>query len=402
MEIRPIEIEEYPTFQRTFMRAMGFGPPSDAYIERWQPETKTERSLAAFDREQMVGTAYSYLFELTVPGGAQIDAAGVTAVGVLATHRRRGIITDIMRRQLADAKDRGEAVAILVASEAVIYGRFGYGASSYLCDYEIDKYYGAFAEPYRALGVFFVDEETADKVFPDLYEGWRRTQPGAIPRSDFYWRNMWADRKPHDEAHVIHEDASGNVDAYVRYHVNSQWDAGLANSTIDVRDMIATNEEGAKALWRHMLDVDLVRHVKGWARPVDEPLRWWLANPRGMKITRYGDLYWTRILDIPRSLATRTYRADGELILEITDPQFDENNGRFALTIWGGKARCDRTDKPADLRMGVSALGAMYLGGVTASDLARGGRVVELRDGMLDKADAAFSSNPKPWSPTWF
>src|SRR5438309_10752232 len=126
MEIRPIEREEYPTFQRAFMRAMGFGPPSDAYIERWQPETKTERSLAAFDREQIVGTAYSYLFELTVPGGAQIDAAGVTAVGVLSTHRRRGIVTELMRRQLAEARDRGEPVAILIASAAAIYGRYGY------------------------------------------------------------------------------------------------------------------------------------------------------------------------------------------------------------------------------------------------------------------------------------
>src|SRR5438445_13016121 len=148
MDIRPIERDEYPTFQRTFMRAMGFGPPSDAYIERWQPETKTERTLAAFDRDQIVGTTYSYLFELTVPGGAQIDAAGVTAVGVLATHRRRGIVSELMARQLAEARDRGEPLAILVASESVIYGRFGYGISSYLFDFEIDTHDGAFAEPY--------------------------------------------------------------------------------------------------------------------------------------------------------------------------------------------------------------------------------------------------------------
>jgi len=402
MDIRPIERDEYPTFQRTFMRAMGFGPPSDAYIERWQPETKVERSLAAFDRDQMVATAYSYLFELTVPGGAQIDAAGVTAVGVLSTHKRRGIITEIMRRQLAEARDRGEAAAILLASEAVIYGRFGYGASSYIYDYEIDTRYGSYTEPFRPLGVFFVEEQTADKVFPELHERWRKEQPGAIPRSEFYWRNVWADRKPFEEAHVIHEDASGTVDGYARYHVRSQWDAGLANSVIDVRDMITTSEEAGKALWRHLLDVDLVRTVKAWARPVDEQLRWWLANPRALKVSRLGDLFWTRILDIPRALAARTYRADGELILEVTDPQFEDNNARFALTIWGGKARCDRTDKSADLHMSVSALGSLYLGGVAASDLARGGRVVELRDGTLEKADAAFSSAPKPWSSTWF
>src|SRR5438128_3020755 len=107
MDIRAITIEEFGAFQRTFMRAMGFGPPSDAYIERWGPETKLERTLAAFDRDQIVGTAYSYFFELTVPGGAQIDAAGVTAVGVLATHPRKRIGTALMRRQLAEAKDRG-------------------------------------------------------------------------------------------------------------------------------------------------------------------------------------------------------------------------------------------------------------------------------------------------------
>src|SRR5439155_16385800 len=181
-----------------------------------------------------------------------------------------------------------------------------------------------YSEPFNPLGVFFVDEETADKVFPDVHERWRKEHPGAIPRSEFYWRNLWADRKPGDEAHVIHEDASGVVDGYVRYHVRSQWDAGLANSVIDVRDMITTSEEAGKALWRHLLDVDLVRTVKLFARPVDEPVRWWLANPRALKVTRHGDLFWTRLLDIPRSLAARRYRADGELILEITDPQFED------------------------------------------------------------------------------
>lgn len=402
MDIRPIAIEEFGAFQRTFMRAMGFGPPSDAYIERWAPETKLERTLAAFDRGQIVGTAYSYFFELTVPGGVQIDVAGVTAVGVLATHRRKGIVTELMRRQLAEAKERGEPLAILVASESVIYGRFGYGVSSQLADYEIDTHYGAYAEPYEASGLYFVDEETADKVFPELHDTWRRQQPGAISRSDVYWRNIWADRKPGTEAHVIHEDVSGTVDAYVRYAVRSNWDAGVAASIIDTRDMISTTAEGSKALWRHLLDVDLVRTVKVWGRPTDEPVRWWLANPRALKVTRYGDFFWTRLLDIPASLRARRYRADADLVIEVSDPQFEDNNARFALQIDGGAASCERTGAPADLRMDVGALGSLYLGGFAANDLARGGRIRELTGGSLAKADAAFSSDPKPWSATWF
>jgi len=402
MDVRPIRIDEFPAFQRTFMRAMGFPPPTDDYLERWGPSTKVERSLAAYDRDQIVGTTYSYLFELTVPGGAQIDAAGVTAVGVLATHRRRGIVSELMLRQLAEARDRGEPLAILVASESVIYGRFGYGVSSYLFDYEIDTRYGAYAEPYEATSVYFVDEETADKVFPEVYERWRRQQPGAIPRSETYWKNVWADRKTGTEAHVIHEDASGAADAYARYHVRSNWDAGLPASIIDVRDMVATSQEASKALWRHMLDVDLVRTVKVWARPVDEPVRWWLANPRALKVTRMGDLFWTRLLDIARSLAVRRYRADGELVIEVEDSQFEENSGRYDLRIAGGDAQCERTNKSADLQMSVSSLGSLYLGGVMASERALGGRIKELTNGALEKADAAFSSAPKPWSATWF
>ena len=141
MDIRPVTLEEHSAFVRTFFRAMSFAPPDDDAIERMRADFRAERSLAAFDRDQIVGCADSYLFELTVPGGAQIDVAGVTRVGVLATHRRRGLLTELMNRQLAEARDRGEPLAILVASESVIYGRFGYGPSSYHQALEIDTRY---------------------------------------------------------------------------------------------------------------------------------------------------------------------------------------------------------------------------------------------------------------------
>jgi predicted acetyltransferase len=200
----------------------------------------------------------------------------------------------------------------------------------------------------------------------------------------------------------LHEDASGTADGYVRYHVRSKWENGLPASEINVRDLVATTTAASRALWRHLLDVDLVRKVSVWARPVDEPVRWWLANPRTLRVTRCGDLLWTRLLDIPRSLAARQYRTDGELVLEIDDPQFEDNDARFALKIDGGKATCERTNARADLAMSVSALGSAYLGGVAPSDLAAGGRVRELTEGALALADAAFSSAPKPWSATWF
>lgn len=401
MDVRPITLDEHASFMGTFTRAMGFPPFGEDALERLRSEFRPERSLAAVDRDQFVASAYSHLFELTLPGGVQMGVAGVTSVGVLATHRRRGLLSEIMRRQLAEARERGEAAAILIASESIIYGRFGYGPSSYLFDYEIDPRDGSYQEPFDDRGVHFVDESTADKVFPDLHERFRKMQPGAVPRTQMWWAGVLADRKPGD-AHVLYEDPSGNPDGYARYHVASKWDAGLPASEIHVRDLIATTPEASRALWRHLLDVDLIRKVQVWARPVDEPVRWWLANPRALKVTRCGDLIWTRILDIPLSLAARRYRADVELVLEVTDPLFDDNDSRFALVIDGGVATCEPTQAPADLALGVSALGSLYLGGVAASDLARGGRVREVSEGALAKADAAFASTPKPWSATWF
>lgn len=403
MEVRPVTDEEYPAFSRTFFRAMSFPPPGDEWFERVRPDLRPERTLAAFDRDQIVGCADSYLFELTVPGGAQIDVAGVTRVGVLATHRRRGLLTQLMNRQLSEARERGEAMAILVASESAIYGRFGYGASSHLVDLEVDTRYRDLRSDAPSAGIVtFVDEDTADKVFPEVHERWRKRQPGAIPRSEAWWTNAHADRKPGHEVLAIHEDDSGAVDGYVRYKVSSKWDRGLAASVVDVQDLIAETSDASCALWRHLLDVDLVRTVRAGARPVDEPIRWWMANPRALTVTRSGDFFWTRLLDIPKSLEARRYRLDGEIVLDVHDPLFDDNTGRYALRIDGGAATCEATSAPADLALSIAELGSLYLGGVRASDLARAGRMRELTDGALETADAAFSSAPQPWSATWF
>jgi predicted acetyltransferase len=404
VDIRPVSREEFPAFVGTFNRAMGFPPASEHTLEVWRRAGVPERSIAAFDRDQIVGTVYSYDFELTLPGRVQIDAAGVTAVGVLPTHKRRGLLTGLKTRQLREAKERGEALAILIASESVIYGRFGYGVSSYLFDVEIETRWGAFRPGLEDIGgrVSFVDEATADKIFPEVYERWWKQQPGAVPRTDEWWWLVRQERKPGAEAHVIYESDDGEVEGYIRYSTRSKWDAGLADSTIAGQDFVTITPRSRRALWRHVLDVDLVRSVGMGAQAVDDPIRWWLANPRALKVTRYGDFIWTRVLDIARSLATRRYRLDTELVLEIDDAMFGDNSGRYLLAIAGGEATCERTDRSPDLVMPVSSVGCLLLGGVSASSLARGGRIEERSDGALARCDAAFSSEIAPWSATWF
>lgn len=402
MDIRPITPDEIEAHYGVFTRSMGFAPV-ERDVERARRTLKLERSLAAFDRGQIVGTAYSHLFDLTLPGAVTIPAAGVTAVAVAATHRRRGVLTGLMRRQLTEAKERGEPLAILIASESVIYGRFGYGMSTSLIDIEVDTRDGAFASPIGESGrVSFVDGTEADKVFPGVYDRWRRAQPGAITRDENWWERWRDERKPGEEQLVVWEDDGGRVEGYARYAVNMKWEAGLPQYKLDTHELTATTIEGTGALWRHCLSTDLVRRVSAGARSIDEPLRWMLANPRAMRVTRMGDFLWSRLLDVPRCLGARRYAANVDLVIEVTDDLFPDSSRRYALAASPEGTSCRPTDREPDLVMPIGELGAIFLGGVSPSVLARVGRIAERAPGALAGADAAFAAEPKPWGNTWF
>ncbi len=147
-----------------------------------RPLLDFERSLGAFDGDEMVGKAHAFSFSMSVPGG-HLPTAGVTAVTVLPTHRRRGVLTELMRRQLNDIRDRGEPLAALWASESVIYGRFGYGLAAQSDRVSIDRRHTEFVRqvPDAPGEVRFVDSDAALERWPFLYDGLRETRPGTTP-----------------------------------------------------------------------------------------------------------------------------------------------------------------------------------------------------------------------------
>jgi predicted acetyltransferase len=401
IEIRPIAPTEFGAFMNLFMRTMGFPPHDEKALEREIRAYDQSRSLAAFDGDQIVGTAHSFLFDLTLPGATVLPAAGVTDVSVATTHRRRGIVTELMRRQLVEARDRGEPLAILIASESAIYGRYGYGLASTIIDVTVDTRFGTLRSEISPPGrVRFVDEVTADKVFPEVYERHRASQPGAVPRHDVWWER-WRDERKGDDSLAIYESPDGAVDGYVRYTVRAKWDGGLPDHSLHIHDHIALTVDATAALWRHCLSADLVRSVTAGARPIDEPLRWILANPRAMKVTRVGDLLWARLLDVPRALNARRYATDDEFVLEVVDDLFGTSD-RFVLSAGTDGAACEPTQSAADVSMTVADLGAIYLGGTAPSELARVGRIREATAGAVTRLESCFASTPKPWSATWF
>src|SRR5262245_9642979 len=123
---------------RPIWHYFGRSGPSDEQADRVARVLPVERVHAAWEGERAVGGASALPLLLTVPGG-RLPAAGVTAVGVLPTHRRRGILRALMRAQLDDCRRRGEPVAYLWATEDTIYGRFGYGIASVSGEIEIAR-----------------------------------------------------------------------------------------------------------------------------------------------------------------------------------------------------------------------------------------------------------------------
>lgn len=415
-DIRPIEPDEFAAFRRVNDAAFGW-QPSNADIEADRPLLETDRTLAAYDAGRIIATAAAFSFELTLPGlvspksdttAPMVPVAGVMGVGVLPTHRRRGLLRALMRRQLDDVRARGESMAVLTASESVIYGRFGYGLATSALGVDIDPRHGAFGRPVEGHDhLTLLDHDAATELLPAVYDRWRRQQPGALDRSDARWRHtLRGARKPQDGASalfcVAYEPTPGQVDGVAIYRVRGQWTDGIAGGALLLRELFAVTPVAYAALWQYLLGVDLVNSVQCSNRPVDEPLRWLLADPRRLRVTRHTDDLWLRVIDVPAALAARRYGVEDSLVLEVSDPFLPDNAGRYALEGGPDGAACRPTTAEADLALSVADLGAILLGGVRPSALAYAGRVVEQSKGAPRRADALFATDRAPYCGTPF
>ena len=295
-------------------RAFGAALPTDEELALSREITEFDRTLAFFDGKEMVATAGIFSYEMTVPRGA-LPCGGVTRVSVLSTHRRRGLLTAMMRRQLDDMRERGEPLAALYASEAPIYGRFGYGLATYQASVEVERSRTAFAKKVTGSGrLSMADVPTAVGAFTRVWEKARHNQPGMLGLDERWIRNELADLEQVREGsspqyRVLHQ-TDGDPSGFATYRVKMEWDASGPNGTLRLGMLIATTAEAYAALWRHVLDVDLMARVSAEMRPVDEPLRFLLADSRQPK-TRIEDGLWLRLVDVAAALAGRRMPSRG-------------------------------------------------------------------------------------------
>ncbi|WP_405843696.1 GNAT family N-acetyltransferase [Streptomyces platensis] len=410
MEIRSTTDEDLDVFVDTLHAAFGRFPetPTEGGGGVWWSALEMDRNLLAMTAEgRPVGTAGAYSFELTLPGEILAPAAGVTAVGVLPSHRRQGVLSAMMRHQLTELRARGEFLSVLLASEAPIYGRFGYGPATYTQRLTVPRHQAAFARP-RARGTAGAPATGSDtgsvevlrraecgEILEEVYDRYRRAQPGALSRPHRWWA-LGAGQPPVSPAPryvAVHRDADGIPGGYASYSVES--------GTLTVDEIIATDDAVFTALARFVLGHDLVTQVVFKHLAPGHPLRWQLADFRAVQVSDDTDWLWVRLLDVPRALTARGWFMDGEIVLDVDDPFLGEH-GRYLLTVRDSKADCVPTDREPDLSLDVSDLGSVYLGGTAPSTLVRAGHIRAHRPGAPALADALFRADRSPHCLHWF
>jgi predicted acetyltransferase len=401
LEYRSPTADELADVLRTTHDAFGEEMKDDD-LERQRAVMPVDRVLAAWDDGKPVGVTASWPFaELTLPGGRTAPAAGVTWVGVLPSHRRRGILTELMRRQLDDVHERGEPLAILWASEAPIYGRFGYGIA--IPETSIDAERGAFKlrdDPGPRGNVRLVTEEEAFELFPPLHERVRAERVGAIRRNDGWWKLfLLADpehwREGASPKYYVHLELDGEPAGYALYRLKSKWEEGTPKGDLIVHQAVAISPEATAELWRYLFGVDLVARVKA-SRPDCAALVLMVEDARRLHVSS-AEGVWLRLVDLEGALAVRGFNAGEDAVLDVTDRMFERNAGRWRVGIEPG-----RTDDDADVALDVADLASAYLGAFTFEQLAVAGRARELRPGGLARATARFVTPLPPWCPDGF
>jgi predicted acetyltransferase len=396
VEIRTIAPEEFEAYIEALTAAFGDrARPED--VDRERKVAEIDRCLAALDGDEIVGGASASSFTLTVPGGF-LRAAGVTGVGVKPTHRRRGINTALMRRQLDDVRAGGERVAVLYASEGSIYGRYGYGIGSFRCSMDVERGRTSFVRGYRPSGrTRLLERENALKAFLPLYDRARTERPGGIELDLNWFEYRFAETNWGGESrkwfYAAHEGTDG-LDAYAVYDIRHG--ADHHRRELVVEEVQAVSPQGYADIWRYLFDVDLIERITARGRPLDEPLVHLVREPEKLQL-KTEDALWVRLVDLPRALEARRYGARGRVTFEVRDPFCPWNEGRYALEGGPDGVACEPTQDDPEIVLTVNELGAAYLGGVSFRQLYRAGRIAEERTGALARADAMFAWDPAPW-----
>ncbi|GAB2832605.1 GNAT family N-acetyltransferase [Actinocorallia aurea] len=411
VEIREVWPDEVGEFRRALLTGFHTDPAgTEADVERLAGQiTRPGWALGAFDDGRCVATFQSFRHEVTAVGGRPVESSAVTRVTVTPTHRRRGLLSEMMARDLRAARERGDALSSLIASEYPIYGRFGFGPAAWLTEYDIDVPRARVGKDWSTPPEGRLLHADADRVLaegPALHERLRALRHGVVTRPEYFWQRLTgAYRMPHEPwttpVHLMYLSAEGVLEGLATYRSDGKWDVTRPAATLTVQDLIAVTPEAERALWRHLSSIDWVVKIRTGGRAPDDPFPQWLGDPRSARVQGSYDHLWLRPLDVPRLLEARDYRASGDLVLDVRDP-LGLSGGRFHLAASPAGATCAPTTRTADLTLPAGSLGTLWLGDESPLRLRATSRLTEETPGAAARADLLFGTPTRPWCPDVF
>ncbi|WP_262364395.1 GNAT family N-acetyltransferase [Arthrobacter echini] len=359
----------------------------------------------ALDAGYPVATYGTMVHPINV-GAAQLEAHQITAVTVRPSHRRRGILRSMMTRDLREAKERGLPLAILTASEATIYGRFGFGCATFTQSVEVDVRERFEITAPRSGTTTLVGREHAARLAAEIFEGFHAVTFGSVGRQYTYPRRAsgeWGRERPVEDRAVrmaVHYDAAGTPAGYVSYRFVG-WET--TPYTMKIVDLVATTPSAYLELWRYLGALDLVQRITWDEARRDDPLDWALRDRRCYGVKGADDVLWVRLLDVAAALGARSYRGSGRLVLEVED-SLGLVDGSYVLTVVDGVADVEQVDAATapDATLTVNALGSLYLGGVQASALAAAGALTAHAEDAVHLLDTLFGRAEEPYCITHF
>ena len=375
--------------------------PTDEAVGNFMALVGPARAFSAVEGSQTIGGCCAFAFDLTTPGG-QVKAAGVTMVGVKPTHRRRGVLTALMKRQLADVLDCGEPVAYLWASEENIYGRFGYGLSGMAGDIEIARERASlFADAPRIGRLRLVPPLAALAPIRTIYDAVAATRPGLFSRSEDWWKRRvlpdlaWQ-RAGGGELVCTLLEIDGAPAAYALYRFDQKWERSIPAGVVRVIECLGVSPSATREIWRYLLELDWCATIKANFLPADHPIVLLAAEPRRLKLS-FREGCFVRLVDVQAALAARAY-GPGEVVIEVFDAILPANAGRWLVAGAGAK----RTDRAPDICCDVSALASAYLGGFSWRQIVASSRAKAAGEEAITRADRVFERREAPWVPEIF
>ncbi|MFJ2060726.1 GNAT family N-acetyltransferase [Streptomyces sp. NPDC087908] len=412
VDVRAVTESEFADWQRA-LRTGFLRPPvvTDEEVADRLANVDLARTAGAFDGGRVVATFRSFRQEVSTVGGGSLTADAITQVTVSPTHRRRGLLSRMMTADLAAAKERGDAIATLIAAEYPIYGRYGFGPASWGAEWSVDLRRAGLdprrsGRPEDGGRIDLTDADEIRAVGPETHRRLAGVRAGVTSRSPRDWAvgtGLGVQSEPWREPYyAVYRAESGEVEGFVAYSSDEKWDdAKQPVNTATVRDLVAVTPAAERALWHYLCSVDWITTVRSGYRAPDDTLPLLLPDPRAAKLLTYADMLWVRVLDVVEVLESRTYPVTDALVLDLRDGN-GLAGGRYRLDASPEGVSCAPTAASADLALDIAELGVLAFGDESAVRLARTGRVEELTAGAAARADLLFRTPLRPFSPDIF